>query len=103
MSFGNPQLCCWFICVLHVLFVILLQIHVQLKQGFNTIITTYIISSNMNFYKYKKWLILERKQIKANKEALLNQDPDELGQRNIDKSHVCESICSNYEKKINKK
>ena len=51
-------------CVLHVLFVILLQIHVHHLLKYE-------------IFKYKKLLIFERTQIKTNKEALLNQDPDE--------------------------
>ena len=98
MTFGNPKLCCWFMCVLHVLFVILLQIHVQLKQGFNKIITTYIISSKMKFLNTKNDLFLkEHKSNLTRKLCWIWTRMNMFGQRHIDKSHVCESICSNYE------
>jgi hypothetical protein len=98
MSFGNPLFCCWCMCVLHVLFVILLQIHVQLKQGFNTIITMYIISSNMIFLNTKNDLFLkEHKSKQTRKLCWIRTRMNMFGQRHIDKSHVCESICSNYE------
>jgi hypothetical protein len=45
-------------------FVILLQIYVQLKPGFNTIITTYIISSNVKLLNTKNDLFLKEHKLK---------------------------------------